>query len=106
VGRCTWASCTGRAVGTLALQWSDEETWGNVSEDAGYVHGLAIRRDSAGRGVGRELLRWAEGSAAVAENRALHEYYGGAGFGYRGRVLVRGLEVSLYVKKVGVGNAG
>jgi hypothetical protein len=34
------------------------------------------------------------------------EIYGGAGFGYRGRVLVRGLEVSLYEKKVGVGNAG
>ena len=116
-GEMYLAEVGGQSVGTLALQWSDEETWGDVPEDAGYVHGLAIRRDFAGRGVGRELLRWAEGRAAAsgkkcfrldcaAENRVLNEYYRRARFAFRGRVLVRGLEVSLYEKKVGVGNAG
>ena len=111
------AEVGGRSAGTLALQWSDEETWGNVPEDAGYVHGLAIRRDFAGQGLGRELLRWAEDRAAasgkrylrldcVAENRALNEYYRRAGFVYCGRVMVLGLEVSLYEKKIGVDKGG
>ena len=116
-GEMYLAEIAGRAVGTFALQWSDEVTWGKVPENAGYVHGLAIRQNFAGRGLGRELLRRAESSAAmsgkrylrldcVAENRALNEYYQRAGFGYRGRALVKGLEVSLYEKEVGVSGAG
>jgi GNAT superfamily N-acetyltransferase len=50
----------GRPAGTFALQWSDRETWGNVPEDVGYIHGLAIRREFAGAGLGREMLRRAE----------------------------------------------
>ncbi|MDQ3862993.1 MAG: GNAT family N-acetyltransferase [Actinomycetota bacterium] len=106
-GEMYLAEIAGQAVGTFALQWSDEETWSRVPDDAGYVHGLAIRRDYSGVGVGRELLRRAESLAAksgkrylrldcVAENRGLNDYYQRAGFGYRGRALVRGLEVSLY----------
>ena len=90
---------------------------GDVPGDAGYVHGLAIRRDFAGKGLGREFLRWAEDRVAAsgkkylrldcaAENRALNEYYRRAGFSYRGEALVWGLEVSLYEKKVGVCGAG
>ncbi len=105
------AELGGRPAGTLALQWSDEETWGEVPKDAGYVHGLAIRRSFAGRGLGRELLRWAENRTAssgkkylrldcMTENRALNEYYRQAGFDHRGHARVRGLEVSLYEKKV------
>jgi GNAT superfamily N-acetyltransferase len=106
-----------RVVGTFALQWSDEETWGTVPDDAGYVHGLAVRRELAGMGVGRELLGWTENRVhmsgrkylrldCVAANKALNEYYLRAGFGYRGRALVRGLEVSLFEKRVGVSGAG
>lgn len=116
-GEMYLAELARRPVGTFALQWSDEETWGRASDDAGYVHGLAIRRDFAGKGLGREILRWAENMAAasgkkylrldcVAENTALNEYYERAGFGYRGRLPVRGLEVSLYEKEVGVSGAG
>jgi hypothetical protein len=36
----------------------------------------------------------------------LNEYYERAGFDYRGRVPVRGLEVSLYEKEVGALGAG
>ena len=64
-GEMYLAQLRGRAVGTLALQWSDEETWGDVPADAGYVHGLAIRREFAGKGLGRELLRWAEERTSV-----------------------------------------
>ena len=95
------AALEGRTFGTLALQWSDEEVWGYAPGDAGYVHGLAIRRDFAGLGLGRELLRWAEDRAAlsgkrylrldcVAKNRRLNEYYERAGFRCRGRVRVWG----------------
>src|SRR5437588_8748395 len=32
------------AIGTLTLQWSDKLMWGDVPDDAGYIHRLAIRR--------------------------------------------------------------
>ena len=57
-GEMYLARSAGQNFGTFALQWSDEEVWGAVPGDAGYVHGLAIRRDFAGRGLGLELLRW------------------------------------------------
>ena len=106
-----------RPAGFMVLQWSDEEVWGEVPDDAGYVHGLAIRRDEAGKGLGRELLRWAEDRAAAAgkgylrldcaaSNRALNAYYEGAGFRPRGRSFVWGLEVCLYEKAVGSPVAG
>ena len=42
----------GRPAGTFTLQWSDRETWGDVPDDAGYIHGLAIRRSSQARDSG------------------------------------------------------
>jgi GNAT superfamily N-acetyltransferase len=77
-------------VGTITLQWSDRHYWGEMPDDAGYVHGLAIRRAVAGHGVGRDLLRWAERQIAnagkrfmrldcVADNHTLCEYYKQAG---------------------------
>ena len=106
-----------QAVGTFALQWSDQETWGRVPDDAGYVRGLAVRRDFAGRGLGRELLGWTENRVfqsgkkclrldCTAGNDALDANYRRAGFAYRGRAMVRGLEVSLYEKRVGVSGSG
>lgn len=116
-GEMYLAEISGRAVGTFALQWSDEETWGNVPDDAGYVHGLAVRWDFAGRGLGRELLRWAENEASlagktylrldcVAGNTRLNEYYVRANFDYKGSVLVKGLAVSLYEREVGASGEG
>ena len=116
-GEMYLALLDGEPAGTFALQWSDRETWGNVPDAAGYVHGLAIRRDFASMGLGREMLRRAEDMVSqanrahlrldcVADNGALNEYYRRAGFGYAGRTVVRGLEVSLYEKRVGVSGAG
>ena len=107
----------GQPVGTMVLQWSDEEAWGDVPEDAGYVHWLAVRRDHAGRGLGNEFLDWAEDRTVrsgkrclrldcAVSNRALNEYYERAGFSFRGWASVWGLEVSLYEKKVGVAGPG
>jgi len=116
-GEMYLAKLAGQTCGTLALQWADEEVWGDVPGDAGYVHGLAIRRQFGGRGLGRELLRWAEERAAlpsksylrldcIAENRELNEYYERAGFCCRGQAKVWGLEVNLYEKRVDIVGAG
>src|SRR5580700_10619362 len=47
-----------QTVGTFVIQWSDNEIWGARGLDchAGYVHGLAIRRITAGTGLGLRLL--------------------------------------------------
>ncbi len=81
----------GEAIGTVMLEWSDEETWGARPDDAGYIHGLRIRRSAAGQGLGRALLAWAEGKIVqagrpfarldcAAANTALCAYYERAGY--------------------------
>ena len=52
--------------------------------------------------AGSEYLRL----DCVADNEAMNDYYRRSGFGYRGRVVVRGLAVSLYEKRVGVSGTG
>ena len=54
------ASVDGIAVGTFVLQWSDSFWWGERSSEAGYFHKFAVRPLLAGRGIGLEMLRWAE----------------------------------------------
>jgi ribosomal protein S18 acetylase RimI-like enzyme len=116
-GEMYLAVLDGRPAGTFALQWSDRETWGDVPDDAGYVHGLAIRREFAGMGLGREMLGRAEQMVSlaqreclrldcVADNEALNEYYRRAGFAARGSTVVRGLAVTLYEKRVAVSGTG
>jgi ribosomal protein S18 acetylase RimI-like enzyme len=116
-GEMYLAVLDGRPAGTFTLQWSDRETWGDVPDDAGYIHGLAIRREFAGQGLGLEMLRRAEQMVSrsereylrldcVADNEALNEYYRRAGFTHRGSSVVRGLAVALYEKQVGVSGAG
>jgi ribosomal protein S18 acetylase RimI-like enzyme len=89
----------GEPVATLALQWADPAFWGDQPDDAGYVHGLAVRRTHGGRGLGAMLLDWAEAEVGargreflrldcLAENRALRRYYEEQGFEPRGEVAV------------------
>ena len=110
-GEVYLAKRDGQVVGTLTLQWADKMFWGNVPDDAGYLHRLAIRRVYAGMELGRQLLQWAEGKVAsagrdylrldcMAENQALRQYYEQAGFTYRGEVRGEGWRASLYEKKV------
>ncbi|NOK60623.1 MAG: hypothetical protein GFH27_549297n222 [Chloroflexi bacterium AL-W] len=40
------------AIATMSLQEEDRLVWGDMTDDALYVHGLAGRRAFAGRGVG------------------------------------------------------
>jgi ribosomal protein S18 acetylase RimI-like enzyme len=83
----------GGAVGTICIQWDDSAVWGERGQDghAGYVHGLAIRRDMAGRNLGGALLRWAENQIVrsgrpltrldtMHDNERLCRYYLDAGY--------------------------
>ncbi|MFZ0246963.1 MAG: GNAT family N-acetyltransferase [Candidatus Binatus sp.] len=78
-----------RAVGTFTLQWSDERFWPGSTGEAVYIHRIAVRREA--RGLGVELLRFAERATAAAGrkllrldcfsgNNALCSYYERAGF--------------------------
>lgn len=81
----------GEALGAVTLQWSDEYTWGARPPDAGYIHGLRVRRSAAGQSLGRALLQWAEREIAragrpfarldcIADNPRLCAYYVDAGY--------------------------
>jgi ribosomal protein S18 acetylase RimI-like enzyme len=56
-----FARLNGEIVGAIALMWDDPDVWDERGKDgkAGYIHGLAIRREFAGQGIGEELVRWA-----------------------------------------------
>lgn len=110
-GEVYLAEVDGEAIGTIRLQWSDKPTWGDMPDDAGYVHSLAIRRAFAGKGVGRQLLQWAENTVAargkqylrldcMTENQALNRYYQQAGFTHLRNIEGNGWKASLYEKKV------
>ena len=88
-------------VGTMCLQWGDDEMWPGASDDAGYVHRLAVGRAAHGRGIGRTLLAFAERTAREDGKRSLRldcacasaglrAYYTAAGFSWRGDLEVRG----------------
>ncbi len=78
-------------IGTLRLAPDDTDVWPEAKGDALYVHSLTVRRSFAGRGLGRQLLQWAEDKAlatgvewlrldCVAGNPVLRQYYEDAGF--------------------------
>ncbi|HEX6819756.1 MAG TPA: GNAT family N-acetyltransferase [Ktedonobacterales bacterium] len=109
-GEAYLARLDGAAVAMLTLHWSDEETWGVMPEDAGYVHSLAVRRQYAGQGIGRALLAWTEREVAaagkeylrldcMAQNAALRAYYEHAGFVER-RDIAHDAWSTLYEKRV------
>ncbi|MCW3062784.1 MAG: hypothetical protein JWQ02_4605 [Capsulimonas sp.] len=98
-------------VGVVRLIWSDTEMWDDNSDPAGYVHTLILRRDFAGRGIGRAVLGWAEeqcrrrGAEYVrldcrASNPELNRYYVEQGFVACGEKTVDGYCGRLYQKRL------
>lgn len=92
--------------------WLDKKLWDELSEDALYVHRFCVRRAFAGKGVGRDILRWAEEVAAArgkqylrlncqSNNSVICQYFENAGFSDEGRVEGQGWTVNLYEKQVG-----
>ncbi len=101
----------GQSIATVTLQWEDPPFWGERPPDAGYIHRLAVRREFGGRGAGYAILRWAEDQVrakgrqwlrldTLTARERLHEYYQDFGFLPVGRLTVRGLDVTLFEKRV------
>ena len=100
-------------VATLALQWADPFFWGEREPDAGYVHRVAVRRSFAGRGLGEELLEWADEQVrargrrylrldCMAANARLRRYYEELGFAHCGDVARGEWLASLYERPCGL----
>jgi|SRR5438876_4305931 len=97
----------GEIVGTITLQWRDKMFWAETPQDAGYIHKLAVRPAYGGKGIGLQLIRWAENQAStirkrylrlncLASDRGLCDYYEKAGFKHIRDVLEqRGLAKSV-----------
>ncbi len=101
----------GQPVGSLTLQWSDFAVWGEQPPDAGYVHGLVVRRSVSGQGIGQRMLEWAAGQVVYAgrhflrldyqaDNAALCAYYTRAGFRPCGRFEQGRWSAQLFEKRV------
>lgn len=99
-------------MGTVTIQWSDEEIWGQMPEDAGYIHQMVIRRAFAGQELGLKLLGWAEKRVASrgkqfarldcwSENPKLCAYYEQAGYILRRVVATQySWSLNLYEKEI------
>ena len=97
-------------VATFRLLYSDALFWGSRDRaDAAYVHTLAVRRAWAGRGIGTQILRWAEQQARArgrrrlrldcsAQNEAFGAYDRGLGFTPLGPVTI-GDETTMLFEK-------
>jgi protein-tyrosine phosphatase len=86
-------------VGTLALSWADRMFWGEQPPNAGYVHRLCTDPAIAHKGLGAELLSWADTAIAErgrtwlrldtpASNARLRAYYDALAFRCRGEIDV------------------
>ncbi|MBG0567910.1 GNAT family N-acetyltransferase [Actinoplanes sp. NEAU-A11] len=81
-------------IGTITLDsFADPEFWTDEDDpgSALYVHRMIVKRSHAGRGIGGQLLHWANDRAKKAGRRwlrldawrtnpTLHEYYRSQGF--------------------------
>jgi len=90
-GRVYVARAGNAVCGTITLVETDGLVWGKERGDELYVHKLAVARDQAGRGIGAQILRWAQGLARERGkrrlrldtwdgNRKMRDYYERVGF--------------------------
>jgi protein-tyrosine phosphatase len=86
-------------VGSVALLDQDPTWWGPRPPDAVYVHRLVVSSEARGRGIGDQLLDWAQDQATAsgrrwlrldcgAKNVALRRYYERRGFAHVDDVVV------------------
>ena len=88
-------------VGSFTLTDEDERIWGVDTANVAYLHRLMVDRRWAHRGLGAELLRWAEDHCranakthvrldCVEINSTLVEYYRNAGYAEVRRLFLEG----------------
>jgi GNAT superfamily N-acetyltransferase len=102
----------GVPIGTFAIQWSDGHIWKELdNEESGYLHRFAVKRAYSGKGIGVNLLNWAEQYIrsqdkryfrldCIAENARLNQFYQTAGFLLISRVNVKGWNAALFEKEL------
>jgi ribosomal protein S18 acetylase RimI-like enzyme len=107
------ADIGGSPVAVVRLLWEDPLFWGTRDQgDAAYIHTLAVHRKFAGRGIGSEILRWAEEQArgrgrrflrldCESDNARLRQYYRRQGFASLGESRVGPATVTLLEKQIG-----
>ncbi len=97
-------------VGTVNVSTEDARTWPEAGA-AIYLHRLAVARAAHGRGIGAQLLAWAEREAqerglalvrldCACDNPALRAYYEQLGYAGRGERSVAGSCAARYEKQV------
>ena len=107
----------GVAAGKIILQELDDGVWGEMPENALYIHGFMVHRAFAGQGVGLAMLRWAEYVAGQrgktllrldcdATNPALRAYYERSGFTSQGDVRLAHRVAARYQRYVGTDGQG
>jgi len=80
------ASFNNESVGVFLIRWSDKDIWGEDHSRCGYIHHLAIDREFAPKGLGDQLLQWAENKIkisgkshvrldCISANVKLNQYY-------------------------------
>lgn len=97
VGRDEWwvDSDFGAIRAAIRLSEADDLVWPRSDDRAGYIHGLMVAREAAGRGLGSQTLGWAEKEIVdrglhlarldcVATNVVLRSFYRARGFEERG----------------------
>jgi GNAT superfamily N-acetyltransferase len=78
-------------VGTFRLVRDGHPVWSHADHSSLYLENLAVRRTWSGRGIGRQLLMWAEQETlrlnmnrlrldCFADNAVLRKYYEDAGY--------------------------
>jgi len=101
----------GEAVATVTILTDDPQYWGARPPDALYVHKLAVARAQAGRGLGAEVIRWADRRAAslgreflrldcLGDSNGIRAYYEGLGFEHRGDLVLGNRNMSIYERRV------
>jgi GNAT superfamily N-acetyltransferase len=66
------AEHSGAAAGVVKFQLEDAQFWPDVpSDEAAYIHRLAVRRSYAGQGASTTLMQWAAEQTGLLRRRYL-----------------------------------
>ncbi len=98
-------------VATFRLMWTDPDYWGEDDTPALYLHTLAVNAAFSGKGIGSQILNWAEDYAlqhdkpllrldTAADNPFLVTYYDKAGFMNKGQIIIKNFRVVLLEKRL------
>ena len=107
--RCVYLASAGAhgTVATFMVVDRDPPFWGERSHPSLHIHRMAVRREMAGRGIGKQIVDWVASGArergigvlrleCLRGARRLRAYYESLGFELVGEANLDGLELSLY----------